>query len=155
MNGVEATRQMRSMHPEIKVLVLTTYDQDEWIFDAIRAGAAGYLLKDTPPKELIQAVRDTLEGKSHVDPAVAGRLLEHVAAGAVPAPTAFEHDLNERELEILALLADGATNSQIAGQLHLSQGTVRNLVSSILTKLDVEDRTQAAVFALKHGLIKR
>jgi DNA-binding NarL/FixJ family response regulator len=73
----------------------------------------------------------------------------------VPAPTGFEHDLNERELEILALLADGATNSQIAEQLHLSQGTVRNLVSSILAKLDVEDRTQAAVFALKHGLIKR
>jgi len=155
MNGVEATRKIRETHPEIKVLVLTTYDQDEWVFDAVRAGAFGYLLKDTPPADLIKAVRDTMEGKSHVDPAVAGKLLERVASGGVAAPTAIEHNLNERELDVLAMLAEGHPNSQIAASLYLSPGTVRNVVSSILAKLDVKDRTQAAIFAIKHGLIKR
>ena len=155
MNGVEATRKIRETHPEMKVLVLTTYDQDEWVFDAVRAGAYGYLLKDTPPSDLIKAVRDTMEGKSHIDPAVAGMLLERVAYGGVPAPTAIEHDLNETELDVLAMLAEGHPNSQIAASLYLSQGTVRNVVSSILAKLDVQDRTQAAIFAIKHGLIKR
>jgi len=153
MNGVEATRRIRAEAPDIKVLVLTTYDQDEWIFDAIRAGAAGYLLKDTPPQDLIKAIRATVEGKSHVDPSVAGRLLERIATGGVRAPTGIQHDLNERELEVLRLLAEGLPNPQIAAQLHLSQGTVRNLVSSILLKLGLEDRTQAAIYALKHGLV--
>lgn len=153
MNGVEATRKIREAHPKIKVLVLTTYDQDEWVFDAVRAGAAGYLLKDTPPQDLIKAVRETMEGKSHVDPAVAGRLLAQFAAGRVATPTGLRHELNERELEILTLLTEGFTNPQIASQLHLSPGTVRNLVSGILLKLGVEDRTQAALYALKHGLV--
>jgi len=152
INGVEATRKIRETHPDVKILVLTTYDQDEWIFDAIRAGAAGYLLKDTPPTDLIKAIRDTMEGKSHVDPAIAGRLLERVAAGEIPAPTGVQYDLTERELDVLGLLAEGYANKQIALQLHLSPGTVRNLVSSILLKLNLSDRTRAAVFALKHGL---
>ena len=155
MNGVESTRKIHERYPAIKVLVLTTYDQDEWVFDAIRAGASGYLLKDTPPADLIKAIRETLEGKSPVDSAVAGRLLERIASGDVSAPTGLQHDLNGRELDILALLAEGLTNQQIAAQLHLSLGTVRNLVSSILMKLNVEDRTQAAIFAIKHGLGKR
>lgn len=155
MNGVEATRSIREDNPQAKILVLTTYDQDEWVFDAIRAGAAGYLLKDTPPTDLIKAIHETVEGKSHIDPAVAGRLLEQVASGGMTAPTGIQHDLNERELDILTLLSEGLPNAQIAAQLHLSPGTVRNLVSSILMKLNVEDRTQAAIFALKHGLGKR
>ncbi len=155
MNGVEATRKIRETHPKMKVLVLTTYDQDEWVFDAVRAGAFGYLLKDTPPADLIKAVHDTMEGKSHIDPAVAGMLLERVASGGVFAPTAIQHDLNERELDVLSMLADGHPNSQIAASLYLTPGTVRNVVSSILAKLDVQDRTQAAIFAIKHGLIKR
>ena len=154
MNGVEATRRMSEISPETKVLVLTTYEADEWIFDAIRAGAAGYLLKDIPPQDLIKAIHDTVAGKSHVDPAVTGRLLERIAAGGVSAPSGFQHDLNDRELEILALLTEGFSNGQISARLHLSVGTVRNIVSSILMKLEVEDRTQAAIFALKNGLVK-
>lgn len=155
LNGIEATTQLRQTHPEIKVLVLTTYDADEWVFDAIRSGAAGYLLKDTPPEALIQAVIETAAGKNHLDPAVAGRLMDQFSSGSVSAPTHANYDLSERELEVLTLLADGAANAHIAKQLYLSEGTVRNIVSNILLKLGVEDRTQAAVLALKQGIVHK
>lgn len=152
MNGVQATRLIADRHPDVRVLVLTTYDADEWVFDAIRSGAAGYLLKDTPREALVTAVRDTAAGKTRVDPAVAGRLFSHVARAGPPLPTTFAADLSERELDVLRLLARGLSNADIAGRLYLSEGTVRNYVSSILSKLDVADRTQAAVLALRHGL---
>ncbi len=154
MNGVEAARELRRQQPEIKILILSTYDQEEWVFDAGRAGAHGYLLKDTPPQDLIKAIRAVMDDKNPLDPAVAGRLMERVAAGAVSAPGRVEHDLNEREMEVLALLADGTANPEIAERLHLAPGTVRNIVSSILLKLGVEERTQAAVYALRNGLVK-
>jgi Response regulator containing a CheY-like receiver domain and an HTH DNA-binding domain len=154
MNGIEATSAIHAKFPTIKILVLTTYDADEWVFDSIRAGAAGYLLKDTPPVELIKAVIDTASGKNHIDPAIAGRLLDKISQGSVAAPSNLQIDLTERELEVLELLTDGYSNAQISQQLFLSSGTVRNIVSSILVKLGVEDRTQAAIFSLKHGLIK-
>ena len=154
MNGVEAARALRREQPALKILILTTYDQEEWVFDAVRAGADGYLLKDTPPQDLIKAIRDVMDNKHPLDPAVAGRLMERVAAGAVSAPGSMQHDLNEREMEVLALLADGRANPEIAETLHLAPGTVRNIVSSILLKLGVEDRTQAAVYALRNGLVK-
>ncbi|WP_409573867.1 response regulator [Kouleothrix sp.] len=151
-NGVDATRQIRSRLPETQVLVLTTFDDDAWLFDAIQAGAAGYLLKDTPRAELIRAVRGTVAGRTYVDSAVAGRLFEHVA-GKVPQPeSAVLGRLSERELAILQLIARGYNNAAIAGALSLSAGTVRNHVSALLAKLDVEDRTQAAVLAIRHGL---
>jgi len=152
MTGIEATRQIRARYPHIKVLVLTTYDDDEWVFDAIRAGAAGYLLKDTPREEVIKAVRGTMAGKSFVDPAVAGKLLTQVAGKAVQPPTLLTDKLTERETDVLRLIARGFTNPDIAAQLHLSEGTVRNHVSAIFAKLDVADRTQAAVIAIQHGL---
>lgn len=152
MNGIEATRQIRSLYPATKVLVLTTYDDDEWVFDAIRAGASGYLLKDTPREEVIQAVKGTVAGKTYVDPAVAGRLLSQVAGGQTQPSTHITSRLTEREVAVLRLLARGQTNADIAGNLHLSEGTVRNHVSTILAKLQVADRTQAAVVALQHGL---
>ncbi len=152
MNGIEATRQIRIHHPEIHVLVLTTYDDDEWIFDAIRAGAAGYILKDTPREEVIQAVRGTVAGKSYVDPAVAGKLLGHVANRQTQPASTLTDKLTEREVDVLRLLARGLTNADIAAKLYLSEGTVRNHVSAIYTKLDVADRTQAAILALRHGL---
>ncbi len=152
MNGIEATRQIRVKFPQVKVLVLTTYDDDEWIFDAIRAGALGYLLKDTPRQKLVEAIRGTAEGKSFVDPGVAGKLLQQVA-GHQPQPASLlTQNLTERELDVLRLLAKGMTNADIAAQLHLSEGTVRNHVSAILDKLGVNDRTQAAVIAIQHGL---
>jgi DNA-binding NarL/FixJ family response regulator len=154
MNGIEATALVHKEHPHIKVLVLTTYDADEWVFDAIRSGAAGYLLKDTPPQALIQAVLDTAAGKNHLDPTIAGRLMDQFSSGSKAAPTTVNYDLNERETQVLTLLANGATNPTIAKELYLSEGTVRNIVSSILLKLGVEDRTQAAVLAIKQGIVR-
>jgi DNA-binding NarL/FixJ family response regulator len=152
MNGIEATRQIRARHPATSVLVLTTYDDDEWVFDAIRAGAAGYLLKDTPREEVVKAVRGTVEGKSFVDPAVAGKLLGQVAGQQTQPATLITNRLTERETAVLRLLARGLSNADIAQQLHLSEGTVRNHLSAIFAKLDVADRTQAAVIAMQHGL---
>jgi DNA-binding NarL/FixJ family response regulator len=153
MNGIQATRQIRSHYPQVRVLVLTTYDADEWVFDAIRSGAAGYLLKDTPREALIAAVRGTVEGKTHVEPAVAGKLFTHVSQSSVSPETSITAELSERERDVLRLLARGLTNADIAHQLHLSEGTVRNYVSAVLTKLGVSDRAQAAVMALRYGLV--
>jgi len=152
-NGVEATAAIRERHPGVGVLVLTTYDADEWVFDAIRAGASGYLLKDTPREGLVKAIEGTAAGETHVDPAVAGKLFRQVARGPAPAATALAASLSPREREVLALLARGLNNADIARRLYLSEGTVRNYVSAILSKLDVSDRTQAAVLALRHGLV--
>jgi DNA-binding NarL/FixJ family response regulator len=152
LNGIEATRQIRTKFPHIKVLVLTTYDDDEWVLDAIRAGAAGYLLKDTPRAQVVQAVRGTAAGKSFIDPLVAGKLLNEVAHRPTRSATLLTAKLTEREVEVLRLLAQGLNNTDIAARLYLSEGTVRNHVSAIFTKLDVSDRTQAAVIAIQHGL---
>jgi DNA-binding NarL/FixJ family response regulator len=152
MNGVQATRRIREQHPEVRILVLTTYDADEWVFDAIRGGASGYLLKDTPRERLIEAIEDTAAGKTPVDPGVAGKLFAQVTQGGAPPDTTIADDLSEREREVLGLLARGMTNAEIAARLYLSEGTVRNYVSAILEKLDVADRTQAAVLALRYGL---
>ena len=152
MNGIEATREIRKKYSNIKILVLTTYDDDEWVFDAIRAGASGYLLKDTPRQKIIEAIRGTVDGKSFVDPAVAGKLMSQVANNQTQPASILTDKLTERELDVLRLLAKGMTNPDIAGTLHLSEGTVRNHVSAILEKLGVSDRTQAAVIAIQHGL---
>jgi DNA-binding NarL/FixJ family response regulator len=152
MNGIEATRQIRANTPQVKVLVLTTYDDDEWVFDAIRAGASGYLLKDTPREEVIKAIRGTAAGKTFVDPAVAGKLLQQVAGKQAQPATLLTDKLTEREVDVLRLVARGFTNADIAERLHLSEGTVRNHVSAIFAKLEVADRTQAAVIAIQHGL---
>lgn len=152
MNGIEATRQIRSRFPAIRVLVLTTYDDDQWVIDAVRAGAAGYLLKDTTREELLTAVRGTVDGKSFVDPAVAGKVLGVVSGRQSQPASILTAKLSEREVDVLSLLARGFTNADIAAQLHLSEGTVRNHVSTIFAKLDVSDRTQAAVIAIRHGL---
>ena len=152
VNGIEATRQIRAHFPEIKVLVLTTYDDDQWLFDAIRAGASGYLLKDTPREEIVRAIRGTLAGKSFLDPGVAGKIIDQVASKQVQPETLLTGKLTEREVDVLRLIARGLNNSEIAARLHLSDGTVRNHVSAILAKLEVADRTQAAVIAIQHGL---
>jgi DNA-binding NarL/FixJ family response regulator len=152
LNGIEATRQIRARWPETRVLVLTTYDDDAWVIDAVRAGAAGYLLKDTPREEVIRAVRGTVAGQSFVDPAVAGTLLEQAASRQRQPAAALTDKLTGREVDVLRLLARGLTNGEIAERLHLSEGTVRNHVSAIFGKLEVADRTQAAVLAIQHGL---
>jgi len=155
LNGVQTTQRLRQDHPKIQVLVLTTFADEEWIFDAIRAGAAGYLLKDTRRDELIAAVKGTVEGKTFLDPDIAGKVMQHVANGHPPtAPELQAESFTERELEILNLVVQGYNNPEIAQRLHLAPGTVRNYVSTILHKLGASDRTQAAVMALKRGIVK-
>ena len=151
MNGVQATRKICQQYPDVKILVLTTYDADEWVFDAIRSGAAGFLLKDTQREALITAIKDTVAGKTPVDAAIAGKLFAHVTHGTQTKQSTLLEALNEREKDVLRLLASGLSNADIAARLYLSEGTVRNYVSSILDKLDVADRTQAAVLALRCG----
>jgi len=153
MNGIVATRKIRASHPRIHVLVLTTYDDDEWLFDAIRGGAAGYLLKDTPPTELIAAIKGTVAGKSYIDPNIAGKVLSSVASEKKAARHPTNFSLSEREYDIVKLLAQGLTNADIAQQLFLTEGTVRNYTSEIFKKLGVSDRTQAAVVAIRYGLV--
>jgi DNA-binding NarL/FixJ family response regulator len=153
MNGIQATREIRKRFPEIKVLVLTTYGEDEWVFDAIRSGAAGYLLKGTPREKLVAAVKGTAAGEAHIDPSVGGKLLAQVARNHAPAETTVVNLLSDRERDVLKLLAQGLTNAEIAERLYITRGTVRNYISAILTKLDVEDRTQAAILAVRHGLV--
>jgi len=152
VNGVEATREIRIQFPQVRVLILTTYDADEWVFEAIRAGASGYLLKDAPRDTLVAAIEGTAAGQTHVDPAVAGRLFDRVAQATPTAQSPLLATLTERERQVLVLLGRGMNNGLIAGELHMAEGTVRNNVSNILSKLNLTDRTQAALFALSHGL---
>lgn len=154
MNGIQATKTIREKFQEVRVLVLTTYDADEWVLDAIRNGAAGYLLKDTPQEELVKAIINAAKGWNPIDPQVAGKILDRVTQQAsVPSPDqTLISQLSEREREVLRLLASGLGNSEIAKTLFLSEGTVKNYVSVIFSKLGVTDRTQAAIVAIHSGL---
>lgn len=155
MDGIQATKIIRERYPDTQVVVLTTYDTDEWIINAVRCGASGYILKDTPREELIQAIVDTINGRHHIDPQVAGRLLNYIAH---PQPSTYMPDqqllstLSDREREILRFLGRGATNTEIAQSLFLSEGTIKNYVSTILSKLGVADRTQAALLAVRNSV---
>ena len=158
MDGVEATKRIMIQNSGARVLILTSFGEDDKIFPAIRAGAQGYLLKDIQPRELAQAIRETYLGKAQLHPDIARRLMTAVS-GAVPAQTAKpamlpkEQDaLTEREREVLTCIAQGLNNREIAVQLVVSESTVKTHVSNILDKLGLEDRTRAAIWALKHGL---
>jgi DNA-binding NarL/FixJ family response regulator len=153
MNGIQATRKLRELYPHIQILVLTTYTDDEWLFDAIRSGASGYLLKDRPRRELVEAIKGTIAGEAYIDPAVARKVLSNVAQTPQPAGKTMKVSLSPREMEILELLALGLSNADIAQRLFLSEGTVRNYMSDLFTKLEVSDRTQAVVVALRSGLV--
>jgi DNA-binding NarL/FixJ family response regulator len=153
LNGIQATRRIRDQFPRVRVLVLTTYDADEWVFDAIRSGASGYLLKDSPKEELIAAVKGTASGKTHVDPSIAGKLFDHITHSSATPDTSIVESLSEREREVLRIMARGLSNADIAQRLYLSEGTVKNYVSSVLAKLGATDRTQAVLLALRYGLV--
>ncbi|MBK9714517.1 MAG: response regulator transcription factor [Kouleothrix sp.] len=154
LNGVEATAQITQALPATKVILLTTFDYDAYIFDGIRAGAQAYLLKDVPMAELLDTIRRIHAGESIVQPSVAARLIAELRQRpAAPAQPAAE-PLSERELEVLRLLADGWTNKAIAARLVLTEGTVKNYVSAILDKLHAANRTQATQIARKHGLLE-
>lgn len=155
LNGVQATRRLKREYPTLPVLVLTTYAADEWVFDAVRAGAAGYLLKDTRPTQLIAAIKGTVAGETFLDPAIAGKVLRQAlhAQNNNAQPTKLIEALTPRELGVLALVVRGMNNREIGKQLYLATGTVRNHVSEIMGKLGVSDRTQAAVLAVQMGLV--
>jgi DNA-binding NarL/FixJ family response regulator len=154
VGGITATRQITDRHEGVRVLVLTTYDAPEWVDDAIRAGASGYLMKDTTRTRLIEAVKGTAAGQTHVDPDVAGQLFDRVSTSPRPTvDTTITDGLTDREIDVFRALGHGLTNGEISARLFLSEGTVRNYVSSLISKLGVVDRTQAAVLAVRHGLI--
>jgi two-component system response regulator DevR len=143
-SGIDVCRDIRSSSPEVNCLILTSYDDDDAIFAAVMAGAAGYLLKEIRGTSLVDAVRQVAAGKSLLDPAVTGRLLSRLRDGAPK--DARLTSLTDREREILSLIADGMTNRQIGERLYLAEKTVKNYVSSLLAKLGMQRRTQAAVF---------
>jgi DNA-binding NarL/FixJ family response regulator len=152
MSGVEATAAIINLEPEARVIVLTTFDYDEYVFEAIKAGAAGYLLKDTPAEELAATIRRVHQGEPFIQPRLASKLLINFGRGQQS--LAGEHEeLSAREIEVLKLLATGASNREIARHLVLSEGTVKNHVSNILSKLHAENRTQAANKARERKLI--
>jgi NarL family two-component system response regulator LiaR len=154
MDGVQATETIKRLFPDVKVLILTTHSDDNWLFDAIRSGANGYLLKDAPSEDLVKAIQAVMAGDTPVDPQMTRKLFDYISQNHPTPDARFVNQLNERELEILRLLARGYSNSRIAETVHLSEGTVRNYISTIFIKLDVTDRTQAALLALRYGLVK-
>jgi len=170
MDGLEATRELKRVHPGIAVLMMTMHESPDYLLEALRAGAAGYVLKDAPQEEVIEAVRQVRRGESPLDQELAARLLRRLAAEANPSvgtdatgghegfrgaePSRLLEVLTRRELEVLGLLKLGLTNPQVAQELFISPGTAKNHVEHIIQKLGVSDRTQAVVRALELGLLK-
>jgi NarL family two-component system response regulator LiaR len=149
-DGVEATRAITGMAPSTRVIVLTSFSEDEKVFASIKAGAQGYLMKDVLPQDLVKAIRTVYKGEAQLDPEIARKLMHEFTN---PQPTTPRHDLTERELEVLRLIAHGKTNKDISEDLVLSEKTVKTHVSNILQKLHLSDRTQAAVYALRQKIV--
>ncbi|MFQ5344292.1 MAG: response regulator [Anaerolineae bacterium] len=152
MNGVAATREIRARYPHTRVIVLTTFDHDEYVFESLRAGASGYLLKNANPDRLAAAIRAVHAGDSILDPAVTQKVIQRATHPEGEEPALTER-LTPREREVLRLMAEGATNAEIAARLWLAEGTVKNHVSHILGKLRARDRAHAVRLAVEWGLL--
>ncbi len=152
MDGIAATKAIREQHPNTKVIVLTSFVEEEKVIPAIQAGAAGYLLKNVSAPELVRAIKAAVGGQAQLDPLVARKLMERVTAPPRDPEAALADLLTDREREVLKLIASGYSNKEIARELVVSERTVKGHVSNILNKLGVQDRTQAALFAVKHHL---
>lgn len=152
MNGVEATQQITSLYPNVKVIMLTSYADEDVLFDAIAAGASGYVLKQIGSDDLVRALERVGRGESLLDPAVTQKVFQRVRASARRAEDAAFSALTDQELQILSLITEGLTNKEIAGRVFLSEKTVRNYVSSILAKLDLSSRAEAAAYAVRHHI---
>jgi DNA-binding NarL/FixJ family response regulator len=158
MDGIDATRQIAASGAPTRVLILTTFDLDEYVFAALRAGASGFLLKDAPPEELVAAVRTIAQGDALLDPAVTRRVVTAFVEGVpvgdeLPEPPELG-SLTEREREVLVLMARGRSNAEIAAELYVSETTVKTHVGRILAKLRLRDRVQAVVYAYEHGVVR-
>jgi len=155
MNGVEATRQINVLAPLTRVLVLTISDQDADVLDAILAGASGYLLKDSSIQDLLQGIRSAAVGEALISPHIAAKVLQRVRATSTSPEIAdtIRAELSDREIEVLKLIANGTDNAQIAAELHISPKTVKNHISNILMKLQIDNRIQAAVYAVRSGIV--
>jgi len=154
MTGVEATREITSFAPLTRVVVLTISDQDEDVMDAIVAGACGYLVKDSSIQELIRGIKSAAVGESLISPPIAAKVLQRMRAVTLDlGAETIRAELSERELQVLRLIANGKDNSQIAAALHISPKTVKNHISNILMKLQIENRIQAAVYAVRSGIV--
>lgn len=158
LNGVEATRQICAEMPEVRVIVLTTFEDDDEVYEALSAGATGYLLKASPSERVVEAIELTARGESFIEPSVTAKLLNHfsrLAAGQTKreAPQPLAEPLSSRELDVLAHLASGRSNKEIANELGIAEGTVKNHMSNVIGKLGALDRTQAALRARELGLI--
>ena len=156
LDGVAATRALKESHPHCRVIVLTTFDDDEYVFEGLRAGAMGYLLKDVSSDKLVEAIRTAARGETFLQPSVAAKVVAEFTRLSEQKPASAQslvEPLSERELEILALVATGASNKEIAAELFIAEGTVKNHLTNILGKLGVRDRTQAALKAKELGLI--
>ncbi|MDV3349070.1 response regulator transcription factor [Leptothoe sp. LEGE 181152] len=145
-NGVEATHEIHQRFPWIRILVLTTFDEDEYVFESLEAGALGYLLKSTPAKQVAIAIRNLHQGYSQLGPTIAPKVFSHVKSDN-GTKTDVDILFNNREIDILKLLGQGHSNREIAAALHLTEGTVKNHLTNIFSQLDVRDRTQAALWA--------
>jgi NarL family two-component system response regulator LiaR len=152
MDGIEATRALREAQPDVKVIVLTSFADDDKLFPALKAGAVAYLLKDVGPKDLAEAISAAARGETRLHPEVSRRLVAGIAGGAGGVGERPEDQLTDRETEVLKCLAQGRSNKEIGAQLFISEKTVKTHVGSILDKLGLADRTQAALYAVKHGL---
>lgn len=153
LDGVAATRRIREAAPSCRVVILSTYGEEELLLGGLRAGAAGYLLKDTPAEELVRAVRAAARGEVQLQPPGAAALLQRLALQLPPGSRARPHGLTERELEVLQLVASGRTNREIAAALVVSEATVKTHLNNIFGKLGLQDRAQAVIFAYQHGLV--
>lgn len=152
MDGIELIRRLSEEHPRVAAVVLTTFDDDEYVFGGLRAGAKGYLLKDTSPEDLVSAIRKASRGETVLGSPVASRLVAELARSPLPQKGESEGDaeiLSGREIEVTMLVGRGATNAEIAGELYISEGTAKNNVSKILRKLGLRDRTQLALYAAR------
>jgi DNA-binding NarL/FixJ family response regulator len=154
MNGIEATREIARLAPLTRVVVLTISDQDGDVMDAILAGACGYLLKDSSIQDLMQGIRAASVGEALISPHIAAKVLQRIRASGIDPDTVTRGpELSDRETEVLRLIANGKDNAEIAGELHISPKTVKNHISNILMKLQIENRIQAAVYAVRRGLV--
>jgi DNA-binding NarL/FixJ family response regulator len=154
LDGIGALRRLRETAPAARVIVLTSFGEDERLFTALRAGASGYLLKDVEPAELVRSIRTVHAGGAPLSPAVAARVVEELASGG-GAGRAASYDLTPRELEVLCLIARGRSNKRIALELGVAEKTVKTHVSHVLAKLGLSDRTQAALYAVREGLVSQ